>query len=231
MSDDVTDRDPKTPPARAVQRGDRIPVSADPHRFPRRLIHGRHDGSGRAAIQVEQMLLEFDGDPVFARHDPDPLQGGGSQLGHSAEGVEFGGVELARRGPQQDQRPDDAAGVVPQRVGDACPHAGDGVLRGVLVARGEFHRVGDDHRLTGAHDVGSDQWGIERDHVVAVAQFRGQVAGVFEPGVLLPVEDSDPDGGRIARTERGIQQGVHDSGDRVGGLQRGVQLHQIGGQV
>ena len=52
-----------------------IPVTADAHRFACWLVHGCYDGSGRAPVKVQQMLLEVDGDPVLARHDANPVQG------------------------------------------------------------------------------------------------------------------------------------------------------------
>ncbi len=62
--------------------------------------------------------------------------------------------------------------------------------------------------------------------MVAVAVFHGHRSGVLEPDVvLLGVEETDHDDGRnIARAERRGQQRIGDSGDRVGGLQRGIEL-------
>ena len=71
------------------------------------------------------------------------------------------------------------------------------------------------------------QRGIQRGDVVAVAHFGGKRAAVFEPdGVLVGVEHADSRGGGVTGAVMGIEQRVHDSGDRVGGLQRGVELRE-----
>ena len=95
MSDDVAHGYPDLPGwSSGVTE---IPVAADPHRLTRRLVDRRYHRRGRPAIQIEQMLLEVDGDPMLARHDADPVQGRLGDLGGVRRTVEFGGLELPRR--------------------------------------------------------------------------------------------------------------------------------------
>ena len=98
-------------------------------------------------------------------------------------------------------------------------------MDGVVVARGEVERVGDDHRLAALDDVDGDQRGIQRGDVVAVAQFRGKRTAVFESdGVLVGIHQTDSRGGGFTQAESGIEQDGQDSGNRIGGVQRGVEL-------
>ena len=131
------------------------------------------------------MLLEVDRDAMLPRHDADPVQ---SRPGRSRLSERTCRVRRPRTGAASAQsnvstpmtRP------MPPRNGmnDTCANMVRGVLHGVLVALGEVERVGDDHRLAAADDVGSHQRAVQPGHVIAVTQFRGKRAGVFEPDVV-----------------------------------------------
>ena len=169
--------------------------------------------------------MEFDGDTVLARHDAHPVHGRLGDLGRAGVHVEFCRLELPRHGPKQRQHPDDAPQAAAQRLKDTGADGGGGVVHAVLIARGKLKRVGDDHRLTVFDHVDRNKRGIQRGHVVAVAQFRGNSTVVFEShGVLVGVEDTDGHRGGISRAKRRVEQGGQDSGNRISGVQRGVEL-------
>ena len=95
----------------------------------------------------------------------------------------------------------------------------------VAITRGEGQCIGDDDPLTGVDDVDRHQGRVEGGHVVTVAELHGNRTGVFESdGVLLGVEDTDHDDVGIAGAERRGQQCLGDSGDRIGSLQRSIEL-------
>ena len=67
------------------------------------LVDRRNHGRGRSAVEIEQVVLEVDGDLMFALHTADAVERRLGHLGDHCRPVQFGGIEFPRCGPQHSE--------------------------------------------------------------------------------------------------------------------------------
>jgi hypothetical protein len=190
-------------PALLFQRHNEIPVTADTHCLTAGLVDRSDHRSCRAVVEIEQMVLEVDSNPVFTLHAAEAVDGRLGDLGNLCGPIEFGGIEVPRRRPQHPEWTDDLAVQIPQRLADTGSDRIGRLAHHVPVARAEIERIGDDHRLAGLDDIDGHDRGVHRRDVVAIAYFRGDQRTVFESEVLpFRVKQSQADDRYFARPER-----------------------------